>query len=209
MPKKPSRLSKLWSALNSHFVLWFLSAVLLSGLSFSYAKWSAEAEAIRKEKALIIRLDQEIVHRMSYGTSVAVQIQSFRKMQADDEKRVHLKNGRVILGRVFGLPDAGYVLYPEFKERTLESLMRELATYLPERESSCIVWAAHDVWEMGLRFQGIDKLDTVANNLQSNLENVASIRWGVLALWGIPGQGKDVQPKRTDCGPTNAAPNAK
>lgn len=125
--KKPTQtgFSQAWSFLNSPVVLWLLSAVFISGVSWAYTKWTSELEAIRSKATQVSRLDQEIVHRMSFSTAVAVELQtmpSSYKTKTTDSKAADL-----VLKRVFGTPDQDFHLFPEFKDRTLESLMRELS----------------------------------------------------------------------------------
>ena len=198
---KRGKWSKTWEVMNSHFALWFLSAVLLSSLSWLYARWTMEAAESRRQLTTVARLDQEIMHRMSYGSSVAIQVQSFNTPRSE-AKPVHLRNGSVLLNRIFGIPEPEFVLYPEYKDRTLESLIRELGTYLKEPQRQCVLWAAHEVWELSLTFRGIERLDEVATGLQSNLAGIARLRWGMMALWGLPITGKNEIPAK--CGPEKA-----
>jgi hypothetical protein len=56
--------SRLWDALNSSFVLWLLSSVVLSGLAACYATWQHRNEKIKANRELIGKLDTEISNRI-------------------------------------------------------------------------------------------------------------------------------------------------
>jgi hypothetical protein len=59
-----SGMSQIWTALNSSFVLWLLSSVVLSGLAAGYTAWQNRHAKIKANNELIAKLDTEISNRI-------------------------------------------------------------------------------------------------------------------------------------------------
>jgi hypothetical protein len=62
--KARSRSDRLWTALNSSFVLWLLSSVVLSGLAACYTAWQNHHAKTKANRELIEKLDTEISNRI-------------------------------------------------------------------------------------------------------------------------------------------------
>jgi hypothetical protein len=197
-PRKQTE-SLIWKRLNSPFVLWFLSAILLSGSTWFYAQLKNKTEAAAASQLRIILLDQEIAYRLYYGTSVMVNMQSYKLVfdkKGEEKKPVPLGNGKVILKRIFGTPEASMQLHAEFGSRTLESLMRELSTYLRGNQKECVLRAAKDARNLRDRIGEVDRLDLLSSQLGSQILDIARYRWGIDAVYDEPALPKEV---RSDC----------
>lgn len=173
---------KIWSLFNSPIVLWLLSAVLLSGISWAHTKWTSELESLRAKATQISRLDQEITHRMSFSTAVAVELQTLPSPNASIPTDPNAAN--LVLKRIFGTPDQDFHLFPEFKDRTLESLMRELSQFLTGESKACVLMAANRVRELHLMYLRIRPLENYAAVLEADMGQVAELRWGTNAVYG-------------------------
>jgi hypothetical protein len=126
---KHSRGKRLWSLLNSSFALWFLSSVVLSGLTGAvtwYQRWNNE----RLRRAEVERrLNVEISSRIFDG------LDELRL----DQKRI--ENGSIIpvlTGYMYGVnyldnrvtyntETYDFSVYPEYKQRKFRSLIFELS----------------------------------------------------------------------------------
>src|ERR1700722_3831040 len=64
--------SRLWTALNSSFVLWLLSSVVLSGIAACYTGWQNRHAKIKENRELIEKLDTEISNRIYEALSATV-----------------------------------------------------------------------------------------------------------------------------------------
>lgn len=107
-----SRREKVWALLNSSFVLWLLSSVLVSWLTTQYAEYqSAEAERLRRQD-LVRRLDTEIGTRIFYA---GLHLELVRKNTVDSGAG----------------PDGKAVL-----KRTERSLYKDLELFLDNSEVS-------------------------------------------------------------------------
>lgn len=60
-----------WDVLNSNFMLWVLSGVLVTGLSVAYTRWEEARTEDRVQQETIDRLDMEISHRLRYVADLA------------------------------------------------------------------------------------------------------------------------------------------
>ncbi len=174
--------SQLWKFLNSPFMLWLLSAVLVSGISWAYTKWSSEQDTIRTRATNVLRLDQEISSRMNFATAVAVELQTLPI--SNEATSTDPKSEALVFKRVFGTPDDDFSLFPEFKDRTLESLMRELSQYLSGNAKECVLMAADRVRELRLVYLRVRPLSDFSKVLEADMGQVAELRWGEKAVFG-------------------------
>ncbi|HEU0143373.1 MAG TPA: hypothetical protein VFQ47_01190 [Nitrososphaera sp.] len=54
---------KIWTFVNSAFFLWFLSSVVIGGISFSYVKWEKQREIEREQRERAALAEQENIQR--------------------------------------------------------------------------------------------------------------------------------------------------
>lgn len=129
----PSKRTRLWTTLNSSFVLWFMSTILVGIISFSYAIWEKtreenrrrdeESRTVEREKRLTTRkLDAEISNRLYYFS----QLLEIEKNGLSVKPILALDNPST----------AEYPInvFPEFEKRNLQSLLWELIQVVPDNE---------------------------------------------------------------------------
>lgn len=61
---KPDR--PFWSLINSPFVLWLLSSVLLASISFAYAKYDEKEKKNGEARAILRKIDAEMAIRLDH-----------------------------------------------------------------------------------------------------------------------------------------------
>jgi hypothetical protein len=123
----PSRRERLWATLNSSFVLWFLSSVVIAGVSTSFAAYQGSRDKRLAETERERRLDVEISNRiysalkgLSFDKQRVEEGEPFSRALAYDNALNYLDNSWIATGR----PD--FSIFPEFKSRTFRSLVVEL-----------------------------------------------------------------------------------
>lgn len=112
--------------LESPFILWLLSAVFISFGSWAYTLWDAE----HKEEAALLtrieRLDDEIQYRFARaGLFVKFRVLDPRQDAAPLTKEHKALVGDFI-GAVMRAPQKDATLFPEYAERGMGSLMKEI-----------------------------------------------------------------------------------
>jgi hypothetical protein len=119
-----SRPSPVWVFLNSTFGIFLLSSVFISAFSWGYSQWStSRAQHAEKEKTWN-RLKVEVANRLRYVEKMTTQFQS--------------RDYGVIRTAIYGYDPQANVnpswirhyapVFPEYKERSLSSLIWELET---------------------------------------------------------------------------------
>lgn len=66
----------IWEKINSPIILWLLSSVLISGISFLYTKYDAGQRREAESRIIMRRIDAEIALRLDYLRSKLVSRQS-------------------------------------------------------------------------------------------------------------------------------------
>ena len=125
-------LSRLGAFLNSSLGIWFLSSVVLSGISFGYGKYTSALEAERSQQVAVQRAKLEVRQRL-------VQVVAhYRRHKAsakasDPPDVTFLRQLDEILVRPPSTQSNAtsllvFAAYPEFKDRPMLSLLLELYT---------------------------------------------------------------------------------
>lgn len=172
----PSRRAQLWLFLNSSIALWFLSSVVLAGLTALFtANQRSHAEQLRKAE-IVRHLDTEISNRKAMaliGSRVAIMniehglsymyspqaIYNFAVSYMDNFFITDPKNPR------------DWSSYPEYRNRSFRSLISELKTFvgsgvLPELNKAL---AAYDKLSV---FASDYSKEAMTPNKQKNLNAV-------------------------------------
>jgi hypothetical protein len=127
--------SRLWTALNSSFVLWLLSSVVLSGLAACYTAWQNYHAKTKANRELIEKLDTEISNRI------------YEALGATRSYEGSIRNNKLWLPKAYYSlmlnylnnnfnPDYGpdFSIYPEFKGcgfRSLVTLLHDSLLFDP------------------------------------------------------------------------------
>jgi hypothetical protein len=123
---------RVFDALNTSLGIWFLSSVVLGGLSFGYTKWSAsQAEATKRHEATL-RAKLEVSQRLA---QVVAHYERLRRAKKNDEA-ARLEELAKLLNAAIQPPASGgsaqgpavFAAYTEFKDRPLLSMAVELLT---------------------------------------------------------------------------------
>ena len=133
----PKGKDRLWKILNSSFALWFLSSVVVAGTATGYARYEAKRSEEVKEVETIRRLDTEIAGRITearYGLCMDL-------VYIDDRKNytpasIYGYTLKYLNNSFANDPNnpQDYSIYPEFKTRTLRSLVFELSTMVDQSQ---------------------------------------------------------------------------
>jgi hypothetical protein len=126
MPKR------VFEFLNTSLGIWFLSSVVLGGLSFGYTKWSAaQAEATKRQEATL-RAKLEVSQRLAQVVAHYERLR--RSKKADEAARleevVKLLNAAIQppTSSVGAQGPAVFAAYTEFRDRPMLSMAVELLT---------------------------------------------------------------------------------
>lgn len=115
--KVSSYKQNLWLFLNSTFGLWFLSTITVGFITWSYTQWQLSQSKFSEKIERIRKIDTEIAHRLDYFYS-------------------DLKNTRTISDYYRAVSYLGktapLVVYLEFEQRSLSSLLLELSYLVPK-----------------------------------------------------------------------------
>ncbi len=129
--KKSASESRLWALLNTSFVLWFLSSVVVAGLTAGFASYrsSYEEEALRGRSQK--RIEVELGHRVNHAATTLEQM------------RVNVNRGGAYLASTVNTRVITFLnnaarndqgeredisVFPEYRDRTFRSLVVELGT---------------------------------------------------------------------------------
>jgi hypothetical protein len=124
----------VWTFLNSPFFLWFLSSVVLAGISYYYTNRDERKTLAREQRAAIRKLDAEISNRLMYFVN-SIQF----KKSPDKKVFTFVHEPPIVKDSVRGIEDptaTGYKVnvFPEYAGRSLRSLLIDLVDMIPDQE---------------------------------------------------------------------------
>ncbi len=127
---KKSPQDNLWSILNSSFAVWFLSSVVLAGITAAFAKYQKSHSARAQKSDIQRRLQTEISSRITEGL-IAMRLdikridngQTYWASAIYNEALSYLENEVRDATRVLD-----FSIYPEYRFRKLRSLLFELTS---------------------------------------------------------------------------------
>lgn len=131
----PSARTKAWAILNSSFVLWLLSSVLVSGLTAAYARYQDARAARAQQQDLVRRLDTEIGNRI-YHTRVGLEVDRDNVERGAYEltvRDVYARLGGYLNNTAEG-GNQDYSVFPEHRSRNFPSLLIELTSLVAADE---------------------------------------------------------------------------
>ena len=117
-PEK-STAAKVRGAFNKPLMLWFLSSVVLGGLSWSYSGWEEKRAVRAQNHAEIVRLDIEVRGRLTRSS-------------------VRLEAARDTVGLLDAIDmlNKGAEIFPDLDNRPLEGLLLQLIWLAPDEEKA-------------------------------------------------------------------------
>ncbi|MDQ8022200.1 MAG: hypothetical protein REI94_10190 [Moraxellaceae bacterium] len=167
--------SKVWAFLNSSFGLWLLTSVVLSFASWQFTQWHDDRKARTERQARIEKLDVEIASRLDRHSSSNLSIVRDPKSKTKpttEEKAALYKE--VLLP-----PPIEMVVYPEFAQRGLVSLLSELTPLLTDMEQQCLMRARYEALHL-ISDAALVERETVLDALRP-IERIADHRWSFMA----------------------------
>lgn len=126
---KDSRGKRLWSLLNSSFALWFLSSVVLAGLTAAFTSYQRQNSERLRRSEVERRLNTEISSRIS-DDLLALRLEQKRieNGQADSVSSVYSFACDYLNNRyAYGTKSYDFSVYPEYEQRRFRSLLFELS----------------------------------------------------------------------------------
>ena len=149
--KPAPKSNKAWKLLNSAFALWFLSSVLIAGVSWGYANWNEKNNNLILKTEKIKKLDDEISYRLDAGNENLPEYpdQSFVNAWCLSPSTFSLKPQLFPTNTISSIAnnnepqqwDNGRYIFPEFKDRSIFSLVWELLRLVPNNEKKPIIKA--------------------------------------------------------------------
>lgn len=137
----PSRAQRIWKILNSSLALWFLSSVVLAGLTTAVTSYQARhTERLRKSETER-RLDTEISSRIGLALRVVRIEQTQVKHGAPPPDGYPYGTAVAYLDNSFANSSLDYSIYPEYKARTFRSLVFERASVADPSERADLIQA--------------------------------------------------------------------
>ena len=123
---------KTWKLLNSSFALWFLSSVVLAGLTWAFTEYQGYASQEKAKEALKERLSTEIAFRIS--NAIAQNKLDTKRLNSGEQFSTYslfstdfdYLNNEVYDRNATPPYQIDYSVFPEYKNRTFRSLLREL-----------------------------------------------------------------------------------
>ncbi|HYG12008.1 MAG TPA: hypothetical protein VD835_18820 [Pyrinomonadaceae bacterium] len=142
--------SSRWDFWNSNIVIFVLSTIVLGLLSLGYSTCRDYKASERLRVETVRKLDLEIAHR-------ALLLASLLKDEISDAEYNSTK------GAIFGdAPSDFYPMFPEYKGRSLASLLWELKNLLPEKEAKEIDKPLEAAKTAPVFIKKVKKIDTVS-----------------------------------------------
>jgi replicative superfamily II helicase len=133
--------NRLWSLLNSSFVLWLLSSVVVAGITAAYTRYQNSYSKERERTERVRKLDSEIENRIAQAMArMWVDLQGAKHGARYTSVAIYTNAARY-LNNDFArdaTSTADFSIYPEFRTRTLRSLVTELRTLVGEAERSAL-----------------------------------------------------------------------
>jgi hypothetical protein len=125
----PSPSRRLWLLLNSSFALWFLSSVVLAGLTGWFASYQSKRNEQLKKADTVRRLDTEIGNRISEALAgLTVDEQRIRQHPSFTPMSIYANVVLYLDNSFISNPSnpRDFSIYPDYRNRTFRSMILEL-----------------------------------------------------------------------------------
>lgn len=158
--KRDHKPNKLWTILNSSFIIWLLSAIVLGGLTSFYAAWQ---QSLKDEEA-IHKLDLEIDARFEASERAL----PFGELQ----KAPYYPANFLLLP-----PGADKAIQPEFANRNIKSLLYELNAKLPIGEQGDTTLALVEIKHIENYWMNKELKDEQLKEFGEKVRRMHNSRW--------------------------------
>jgi len=188
--KPRSNHQRLWTLLNSSFALWFLSSVVLAGLTTAVTYYQAKRGEHLRKAELERRLDTEISGRIALARRGAHLDEKRIAQGADYSTQAVYNTAQFYLDNSFITGSShlyDFSLYPEYQTRTFRSLVFELRSVVDsaDRPELTDVLAVYEkLLDLGSQINGKNEKATqqTAQSVIEILDRLTKSRW--LSLQG-------------------------
>ncbi|HMB68024.1 MAG TPA: hypothetical protein VKU85_01890 [bacterium] len=163
-PSPPSKWGRIAGGLNRPFTLWFLSSIVVAGLSLLYTQWEEGREERERTTAEIARLDIELNERI---------VRCMRRLESA-ERGVGLREA-------WGRLNEDSALFPQYRDRTFDSLLFALKALVPQEEKGTIDQVRRAYGDLDALVNG-----TVADEVPATIRRLGEELRGSFAVrgWG-------------------------
>ena len=154
----PFMREKLWSLLNSSFVLWFLSSIVVTALTASYGVYQRARDDEVRRLELQRRLDTEISGRIAAAViGLRINRERIRRGDGIEADDVYVLVVSYLDNFFVSQADnpRDFSVYPEYRRRTFRSLLHELSRITVNSELD-------DLHEAAKAYDRISELGNVA-----------------------------------------------
>jgi hypothetical protein len=176
----PSHAKNIWTFLNSSFALWFLSSVVLAGLTTAVTSYQAKHKEQSRRAEIERRLDTEISSR------IGLTLRVLRLEQADIARGEAQPAGTAYgkaesyLDNSFPKTSWDFSIYPEYKARTFRSLIFELTSVVDPSEHfdpQEAIMAYDGLMDAGSRANSTEEETIQAKSVIELLGHLRKHRW--------------------------------
>jgi hypothetical protein len=133
---------RIWAFMNSPLGLWFLSTVAIGMLTWSYSQWQANEAREKEDQQHARRLYMEVVMR----------IKSVGNLLANAQNKEQFFGAMSILDNPT-LGNLSFSIFPQFRNRSVRSLLWELALLDKAKELDRIESAIGAATQISERYQ--------------------------------------------------------
>lgn len=132
MPKQ-SRGKLFWSVLNSSFALWFLSSVVIGGLTAAVTMYQKSHSERMQKNSIQMRLNTEIGNRISEDlVALRLDTKTMESGKVFFESAIYNQAISYLDNKVTNYNNKllDFSIYPEYRSRSFRSLIYELSTVI-------------------------------------------------------------------------------
>lgn len=177
----PHAEKSIWALLDKPFALWLLSAIFLTGGSWAFATWDTWRKDKESTRIKIEKLDAEIAFRLAtagvFDQASRAYVIDPKALALDPQEAIRRETAR----RVLDPPEKGRVLFSEYAERGLQTLIKELELLLRTDENStdyvCVQKASAHLMSY-LESEGPIETFRRAKSIENTSLILGAYRWG-------------------------------
>jgi len=189
--KRPSPVRKrIWNIVNSAFVLWLLSSVVVGLFGWGYSKYQDNAKEQARRKEIKRKLMTEIINRAIESTLTVQAIrQTIDQGNPDPPRLIYRKIYETFDGKDTASNSTIGSINPEYQNRNFQSFIAELSGLAPDQEKRILIGVSETFFDLKFssttapEFRVDDNADQKIKESRDALERADTLRSGmVLAL---------------------------
>jgi len=134
---------KVWYLFNSPFGLWILSTVVVGLVAYFYNDMKLKSEISSNNAATMHKLSTETSHRL-YKFRLSLSEQSPTSLDYQDTELAYMIDGTLIIDGTLS-PEQPIYVFPEFKDRTMHSLLYEMERLTKDKKQASSIKQARSI----------------------------------------------------------------